>query len=480
MSKRPMILTLLAVLFIFQTSTASAVDYKSDLTFGNAPYGESHFNLGDANSKEAWALRVFARPAGAGYFILARHARGNGTWDAVVLAVDAEGKNEKKYLIPTPMFRLDDATRDAGNGKFYFVGGAKRSGRPDSDFAVTCMDITIGTSGGPCSGFGTGGTVLTSFDLAGSKDDVARRVISRSGTGIIVAGWAKDGANRFVFAVSAYYRESGAPLTRFGIGGKFTHDVYQAGNANLDVNVHDIALSDDPAEDTVVYIAGNYSRVAAHNEYTGLVWALRGWDGTLAPFGMFGYAQIKANIGNCAIDCSEGVTALTVKKNRHIAFAGWASESGVVENATIGGLTPAGAADPRLCQGAGVCLMGPSYRNGDDFIKPHAIAELPQNRELAVLVDAAFVDLNGLYEYSETRLGRRNGKGYDYIGGTYARPATGEYSSYPAHAIWVGNTMIEVGTYAFNAAANDYRIAIRRWVDKDSIFFDQFGGQTSD
>ena len=480
MSKPPMILTLLAVFFLFQASAAFAVDYRRDSTFGSAPYGESHFNLGDANSKEAWALRVFERPGGAGYFILARHGHGNGTWDAVVLAVDAEGKNEKKYLIPTPMFRVDDATRDAGNGRFYFVGGAKRAGRADSDFAVTCMDITIGTSGGPCTGFGTGGTTLTSFDLAGSKDDVARRVVSRPSTGIIVAGWAKDGANRYVFAVSAYYRDSGAPLTRFGTNGKLTHDVYQTGNANLDVNVHDIALSDGPAEDALLYIAGNYSRVAAHNEYTGLVWALRGWDGTLAPFGMYGYAQIQAGIGNCAIDCSEGVTALTVKKNGHLAFTGWAYDTGQYTRTTIGGLTRTGTLDSRLCLGAGVCVMGPWYRDGGSFSDARAIAELPQNRELAVLTEGSFDDLNGLHVYSETRLGRRDGRGYDYISGTYARPATGEYFSYPAHAIWVRNTMVEVGTYAFNAGANDYRIAIRRWVDNDSIFFDQFGGQISD
>ena len=114
MSKPPMILTLLAVLFIFQASAAFATDYYIDSPFGNTENGQSLFNLGDVNSRETWALRVFERPAGAGFFILARHARGNGTWDAVVLAVDAQGRNEKKYLIPTPMFRLEHATRDAG------------------------------------------------------------------------------------------------------------------------------------------------------------------------------------------------------------------------------------------------------------------------------------------------------------------------------------------------------------------------------
>lgn len=481
MSKPPMILTLLAVLFIFQARAAFATDYYIDSPFGNAGHGQSRFDLGDANSRETWALRIFERPAGAGFFILARHAHGNGTWDAVVLAVDAQGKNEKKYLIPTPMFRLDGATRDAGNGKFYFVGGAKRTGRPDSDFAVTCMDITIGSSGGPCSGFGTGGTVLTSFDLGGSKDDVARRVISRPGTGIIVAGWAKDGANRYVFAVAAYYRDSGALLTRFGTGGKFNHDVYQPGNASLDVNVFDIALSDHPAEDTIIYIAGDYSRVPAHNEYTGLVMALRGWDGTLAPFGTYGYRQINAGLGNCAVNCNESISAISVKHDGSLAFAGSARDRLGNNLRIVGGMMPSGALDTRLCHGAGVCQLGYTFpdRGSGNSITPYAIAEHPMNRDL-VVSDTTYYANSTVRKsyYGYLVAGRKATQRWDY-GGNFGTSPTW-YESYPADTILVGNKKITVGTYGYNEAVKDYRIAIASEIDLDSIFFDQFGGQRTD
>lgn len=485
MSKRIWLSMLLVALTALHVGPARAIHTAYDPTFGNARTGESNFDLGDANGKESWALRVFERPTDAGYFILAKHGRGNGTWDAVVLAIDKQGRNEKKYLIPTPMFRLDDATYDQGNGKFYFVGGAKRAGHADSDFAVTCMDITLGASGGVCNGFGSGGTTWTAFDLGGSKDDVARRVISRPGTGVIVAGWAKDGANRYVFAVSAYYRDSGAPLTRFGSGGKFNHDVYQTGNANLDVNVYAIALSDDTPEDTTIYIAGNYSRVAPHNEYAGLVWALRGWDGTLAPFGTYGYRQIQLGLGNCATNCSEGVGAVAVRHDRSLAISGWAYDMLGNGLMTIGGLTADGALDVRLCAGAGVCQKGYSFPNqgSGNWYAPHSVAEHPMNRNLLAAQASYQPGWNTRYRAGSFYTNRTaTTTAWEHWGHDYAYPGVPPalYPSYPAHTIWSGKHQIEVGTYGYDETVKDYRIAIVRFKDDDPIFFDQFGGAHSD
>lgn len=378
-------------------------------------------------------MRVFERPSGAGYYVLARHGHGNGTWDAVVLAVDHDGKNEKSYLIPTPMFRLDDATYDKDNGHFYFVGGAKQAGHADSDFAITCLDIAAGASGAACSDFGNGG----------NKDDVARRVVSRSGTGV-VAGWARDGANRYVFAVAAYYRGSGQLLGRFGNASKTTFDAWQSGNANLDVNVYDLLLSDDSAEDIIVYIAGNYSRVAAHNDYTGLVWALRGWEGTLAPFGTLGVVQIPRD-GGCASGCGETVGALALRHDRSLLLSGSARDANGNDLRTIGGLTATGKLDNRLCHGTGVCLLGytfPGHGSGS-WIAPLAAAEHPLNRDL-MAVDAEYM----AYLSPSSARFRRSGliadrdatRGADYTD-TYANspaiyPAV-YYNSYPAHAIWV-------------------------------------------
>lgn len=489
MFQRILLSLLLGLLALVPADTAFAVQYYYDSTFGNFASGESTFDLGDTNSKESWALRVFERPSGAGYYILAKHGHGNGTWDAVVLAVDMQGRNEVRYLIPTPMFRLDDATYDKDNGRFYFVGGAKQAGHADSDFAITCLDISAGTGGAACSDFGSGGTVFTGFDLGGSKDDVARRVVSRSGTGIVVAGWAKDGANRYVFAVAAYYRNNGAPLGRFGSAGKTTFDVWQPGNATLDVNVYDLLLSDDTAENTTIYIAGNYSRVAAHNDYVALVWALRGWDGTLAPFGTLGVAQIpRVGDGSCASDCGETVGALALRHDRSLLFSGSARDANGNDLRMIGGLTASGQLDSRLCQGAGVCLVGytfPGHGSGS-WYSPLAAAEHPLNRDLMV-VDAqymAYLSPSSARYRTAGFIGNRDASlGSDYTA-TYAFSSTVYppvyYDSYPAHAIWVGNARIEVGTYGHDEAAGDYRISLTRLIDKDTIFFDQFGGAHSD
>lgn len=37
-----------------------------------------------------------------------------------------------------------------------------------------------------------------------------------------------------------------------------------------------------------------------------------------------------------------------------------------------------------------------------------------------------------------------------------------------------------MGTYGFDEAAGDYRISLTRLIDKDTIFFDPFGGKSSD
>lgn len=319
-------------------------DLDPDPAFGMVD-GTAYYYLDDATSMEGWALRVFARADAPGWYVLGKHATGTGTWQAAVVVTDQAGAAQRTVYVATPMFRLDDATLDTSNGKFYFVGGGKRPGFADSDFAVTCVDISS-PDGGVCDGFGNGGTRFIAFDRGGSKDDVARRVISRPNLGVLVAGWARDGTDRYVFAATSLTRASGDMLTRFGTNGLFTSDLGSI-TANLDVNVFDIALSNAPDSEARLYIAGNYSRNTARTNYDGVVLGLNAWSGVLDDWGPggHGFAQVWLDLGVAGVDMGDAVTAMRVLANGKLALAGWSKDQAGLDRMMLARLREDGLLD---------------------------------------------------------------------------------------------------------------------------------------
>lgn len=452
-------------------------DLDFDPDFGAG--GTAQYYLDHAGNAEGWGLRVFPRPGNAGWYVLGKHGTGTGLWDAVVVTTTPSGTAEKTVYVRTPMFRLDDATWDSANGRFYFVGGAKQTGQADSDFAVTCVDVGNGPDGGVCSGFGASGTAYVAFDRGGNKDDVARRVISRPNLGVLVAGWAKDGADRYVFAATALLRASGGLVTRFGTNGRFTHDLGSI-RANLDVNVFDIALSNDADAQARLYIAGNYSRDTARKDYDGVVLGLNAWNGVLDSWGPggHGFSQVWLDLGNPNIDMSDAVTAMSVLANGKLALAGWSKDQAGLNRMMLARLTEGGALDINsgFCGNVGKCTP---FVSGRSFW-PAAIGERPGTRDLVIAAENPnHPGVNDetwqmVFQFS------RNGS-YRAAATHHSTHADGQLEyTVPAGLLMSGDAAMIVGTRRWDTAGNDYDAQLTRLLANDTIFADMFGGARSD
>jgi hypothetical protein len=453
-------------------------DLDPDPAFGVVD-GTAHYYLDGGGSAEAWGLRVFARPDDAGWYVLGKHGTGTGTWEAVVVVAGPSGSEQRTVHVATPMFRLDDATLDSANGRFYFVGGAKQSGHADSDFAVTCVDIDNGPDGGVCDGFGNGGTAYIAFDRGGNKDDVARRVISKPNLGVLVAGWAKDDTDRYVFAATALLRASGGLVTRFGANGRFASDLGSIRD-NLDVNVYDIALSNAPDQEARLYIAGNFSRDTARRAYDGVVLGLNAWNGVLDDWGPggHGFSQIWLDLGVADVDTSDAVTAMRVLANGKLALAGWSKDEAALNRLMLARLTSTGLLDINsgFCENAGKCAP---FNSGRSFW-PAAIGERPDTRGL--LVAAENPDNPGVDDETWEMVFLFNRDGVYRQGATYHSPhAKGslEYTVPAGVLVATGSTMI-VGTHRFDSIGNDYDMRLTRLLHADTIFADTFGGANAD
>ncbi len=452
-------------------------DLDLDPAFGVG--GVAHYFLDNSASLEGWGLRVFARPGNAGWYVLGKHGTGAGTWEAVVIVIEPSGIQLKIHYVPTPMFRLDDDTWDSANGRFYFVGGAKQAGHADSDFAVTCVDIGNGPDGGVCAGFGTNGTAYIAFDRGGNKDDVARRVISRPNLGVLVAGWAKDGADRHVFAATSLLRASGGLVTRFGNNGRFAHDLGST-TTNLDVNVFNIALSNDADAEARLYIAGNYSRDTTRKDYDGVVLGLNAWNGVLDDWGPGGngFSQVWLDLGVPGVDMSDAVTAISVLANGKLALAGWSKDQAGLNRMMLARLGNDGVLDINsgFCGNAGKCTP---FASGRSFW-PAAVAERPDTRDLVIAAENP--NHPGVNDETWQMIFQftRNGSYSDAIT-LHSAQVSGELEYTAPAALLVSReaTMI-VGTRRYTPVGSDYDAYLTRLLHNDTIFADTFGGAKAD
>ncbi len=455
-------------------------DLAWDLNFGTGG-GYQVFFLDDNNNKEGRGLRVVARPRG-GWYLLGKHVHGNGTWDAAVVSVNSNGSPQAEFIVPTPMFRLDDATLDPSTGKFYFAGGAKQAGSANSDFAVTCVDITVG-SGGTCAGFGNSGTAYIAFDRGGNLDDVARRVVVRPNIGVLLGGWAKDATDRYVFAVAALYRSSGALLSRFGNNGKFHTDL-DSTLGNVDVNVFDMTLSNDPDSEARLYIAGNYSLNTERKDYDGVVLAVNAWTGQFdTSFNGSGFRTVWLDLGDPSINRSDAVTAMTIQANGKLALAGWSVNTRLENIMMIARLKTNGQLDQGLCSGSGKCAPFQGQDSGlPTYYWPTAIAERPTTRDWLIASEYK-VGGNSDWASKTTQLMTQfSGSGiFREFNKIELGSATGQTSwTVPAYMLVTSDAVMAAGTRRYTTVGPDYDATLVRLLVNNSIFADQFGGPNSD
>lgn len=444
-------------------------DLDPDPDFGGTwGLGMEAYYLDYPNANIGMGLSVHAN--GAGWYVMAKHQRTGAYLDAAVIRVRPNGLEDGVWLVPTPMTVINDATYDPVGRRFYFVGRATPPGLPQTDFAVTCVDIDSPPEPGPCAGFGVDGTVLIPFNLGGAGNDAATRVVVRPNIGLIVAGTAELTDHREAIAVAALYRATGALVPSFGTGGRYTHFI-DNGVWNKFVKVHAMALSNDPDAQARIYIAGDYSVDEALQDYNGYVLALNALSGAPdASFDGNGIRPVALNLGDCALGgCKDSVTAIAVLATGRLALAGWSTDDDH-QFLMMGRLHRDGSLDDRFSGG------GLTVYPAEDFT-PRAIAERPDRRDLVVAGDgrpfgpSINTQLVAQFEGDSINLHASN-----YARFPAAAPAE-EYSSVAGLLVDADSTLV-VGSRRWNAS--DWDATLFRMLTNDTIFTDHFGGATSD
>ena len=382
---------------VARTLGGSPHDLDPDPNFGYGT-GQMVYGLGHANAPREEGLRVYAMDGGAGWYVLTRHQRQDGGWDAVVLQVNPSGEAVDEFLVQTPLY-IVDAVMDPDTGKFYFVGSGHPPALPgnDSDFGVICVDITIPPDGGTCADFGTVGTAWVGFNLGGDNYDGAMRVVVRPNIGLILAGIAFD-ANKSYVAVASLYRASGALYTPFGTNGRLVKAINATSPATQS-DVEAMVLSNDPDAQARVYIAGSYSVDDAGDNTDGYVLALKAMTG--APDTSFngdGIQAVTLDPIACSTTCrNDQLTALAVQADGKLALAGFVWPEAVLAKPLLGG---AGTGDDTVIQpmlgrlnvdgsfdlnfhSTGLFSVGSNWP-GHGGITPQAIAERPGKHDLLV------------------------------------------------------------------------------------------------
>lgn len=471
------------------TLGGSPRDLYPDPAFGYGT-GQMTYDLGHVGEAREEGLRVYAMAGNAGWYVLARHERQDGGWDAVVLQVNPNGDPVDEFLVPTPLRYIKDAVRDPATGKFYFAGNGHNPVLPgnDSDFAVTCMDITIAPDGGPCAGFGTGGTVWVGFNLGDGNDEMALRVVVRPNIGLILAGVVLHANETSSVAVASLYRASGALYAPFGTNGRFVHSINTT-SPESQADVKDMVLSNDSDADARVYIAGSYTVDDAHDNMDGYVLALKAMTGMLdTSFSGDGIQPVTLDSSGCSTSCRDDqLTALAVQVDGKLALAGVVlaepvlarplSGDAIAGNANVvqpmlGRLNVDGSLDLNF-HSTGLFPVGDNWP-GHGGITPRAIAERPDTQDLLVAMEYRTstnwnvppLQLLGQWSANGNTLHAAASFAFDV-----ATPTSPEVE--PRSLLVDADSAMLVGSRRWLAADYDITL-VRTLVDQDFLFSDGF------
>lgn len=449
-----------------------------DPLFGNTDQiGQSTFNLDYSNAAIGEGLRVYPMPGNIGWYVLARHKNASGYWDAVVIKVRPNGLQDTVYLVVTGMRDIKDAVMDPVTGKFYFAGSGRPPAVPGSDreFAVTCVDIQTSPGGSTCQGFGNGGTAYVGFNLGGGNNDYARRMVVRPNIGLLLIGVADLTDQKQAIAVASLYRGSGALYTAFGTGGRFTK-VFNTATPHAYLDVADAALSNDADAQTRLYVAGLFSRDDALRNFDGYVLALEAMTGVPdAGFGTdeIGVSIVSPNLGNCSVNCWDGVSAIHVLHDGKLAFGGWSTDINLNQQLILGRLNHNGRYDASFHNGGWFSFKTLYATSG--FMAPTAIAERAEWGELVVAMDRR-EDGNATTPTVQA-LGWWSANGSALLAGTQSSfpTALGETRWESGVSLLVdGDSVMLAGTRRWNATDYDVTLSRILFRGEDIIFADSF------
>lgn len=462
--------------------------FTTDLDFdpGFGGTGKKFYDFNVSNHNADFGMRTFYRCEGIAcnpyYYVVGSHFNGS-SYDALVAKTDLNGElvgswgTNGHMTITTGMSAIWDAAIDRSMGRFYFVGSQPLFSTTSQEFSVACRDIATGAA---CAGFGNaGGTELVVFDLGGSNNDVATRVLLDSDGSLYVGGYA-DSPVGYQVAVAKLNAASGALVNAFGGDGQVTVNFGAKPSGNI-VHVFDMALSPATApHGKELYLVGDLILAAGH------------YQGYLIGFDPASGAYVDSvGVGN-GTSLGLTVTAVTVLANGDIAMAGTANTSVTNEpELLLVKLRAQGFLnfDGGFC-GGGICtrqLTGEGLNHNWINTRPSAIAERPNTRDLVVGMQAGTWIYNfptDTYSLTQKQVVQQ----YSASGMTLHASQQIEYPvnfGETAFASSAGMLVDSVsvmltGSRFWSSSNGDYDITVTRLLANDSIFADQFGGPGSD
>lgn len=468
-----------------QPSGSVPTDQDFDPAFGTE--GKALYFLNYPNAPLGQGLRVYPMDGGAGWYVLARHQRVDGNWDAAVIRVRPNGLQDKVFLVPTPLKYINDAAWDTATGKFYFAGAAHPPALPgqDDDFAVTCVDIDSTPDGAVCTGFANGGTAHVGFNLGGPNNDIATRVLVRPNIGLLLIGTVELSDHKIAVAAASLYRGSGAVFNGFGTNGRFYTSIITNPPLHTDVHVYDATLSNDPDLQTRLYISGDASQNDELSDYIGYVLAVKAMAGVIdTTFNPDSAGPwVLWRLGDCTMNCRDAVSAIKVLANGNLLVAGWSTDADSNRQLVLAKLKPDASFDTTFSQN-GLYTPGPGshvFLSGSDgFVVPKAIGERPDRRDLVLAMDvrasgaATEPTFQVLGQWSADAHAEIAGAGalFEAESGALAPLATG------AGLLVDADSALLVGSRRWSAP--DWDVTLIRTLVNDTIFADLFGGATSD
>ncbi len=486
-------------LLMFASSAASAAtDLDLDAGFGangsifvDFSDGQGSYDVGMRSFKECnKAQGVCAFPLAYHHYVAGIHNHGS-TQDAAITLISDAGVpiasfgTAGKLTVPTSMSAINDVAFDPGTDRLYFVGAQRLFSTTSLEFGVFCLDLPARA---PCGNFGNvgNGTQLVVFDLGGSNEDVATRVLFDPQGYLYVAGYA-DATNGSQVAVTKLSAANGAPIAQFAGSG---HAGFVLGNrpTGQAVSVSGMALMPASFQGIALdklYVVGSYKTSFDDND--GYVLALDAENGTYVNARTIAYESDNPFLNPHGND---SVTAITVLANGKLAVAGYSDTTTLNQPALLMARMQANsslALDTGFC-GSGICVE----QVGDGTLGwrntyPIAIAERPNTRDLVVGMQATVAQIDfvtsQIYHVQKQVVQQ-----YAANGGTLHAEAQIQFPAADATTLVVrssgmnvSNSSVElVGWRAFTSSPSNLDFTMSRMLANDTIFADQFGGAHSD
>lgn len=461
-------------------------DLTPDTTFYNTGSRTVDFNSGPG--KFDVGLRVF--PSGdGGYWLTGYQADSSGNRKLAIARIKADGTYDSTYngsgrrLIASTMLEVVDVAKGPGDA-FYFVGTQRTGSNTDLDIQLAC----IGSDGVPCDGFGSGGIREIWLDLGAdgaNRNDRPNRVVW-FGAQLYVVGEADTDAgvgtakNPAVFAIHLN-PITGARDMEFG--NTPAHPGVFLYNPDLTPNGRDaafdvLAYSPSPFAYRLV-IVGQKQR-APGGDVDGFVFSV---DGVTGQADGFIDDSVYGDLGTSKQD------ALTRVARRHdggFVVAGTAYDDSASPSPQYQLLLAAYEADGSLDNGFGGNNTNMRHQlvlSGTNI--PYGIAERAGTRDLVVGLDIK-ADLfgDGHPMQAVVQFGSNGTPPHALAILDFPADSDAQKLSLGYDLIMDGDEVVTAGYRRWLQAdppvAGDLDMTIARFVAKDTIFADRFGGPASD